>query len=72
VAQARHEINAIHRVVEDYARDHDVGLGRQREGIAGIRDREHRKSVVTQKLRIHVQAIVTGRLNEQYDRASRG
>ena len=72
VAQARNELKAIHRVVEDYARDHDVGLGRQHEGIPGICDRDHRKSVVAQKLRIHFQTVVTGRLNEQDDRASSG
>ena len=71
VAQARHELNAVHRVVEMHAGNHDVGLGRQHEGIPGIRDRDHRKSVVTQKLRIHFQAIVTRRLHEQNHRAPR-
>ena len=72
MAQARNELDAMHRVVENDARDHDVGLGRQREGIAGIRDRDHRQSVVTQKLRVHFQAVVTGQLNQQDDRASSG
>ena len=39
---------------------------------SSIRDRDHCKSVATQERRVHFQAVVTGCLNEQDDRASSG
>lgn len=67
VAQARHELNAVRRVVEIHARNHDVGLDGQLDGAPRIRDGDHRKSVVTQILRIYFQAVVIGPLNKQDD-----
>lgn len=72
VAQARDEFDAIDFIAENSARDDDVGFGREDQGIPCVRNSNRRESVITQKLRIHFQPVVTRPLNEEDNGALSG
>ena len=67
-AQAGNQLDTIHAAREQDARHDDVRFGCRDQRITGVRDRNHRESVVAQKFRVHVQPVVAV-LNEQDHRA---